>query len=283
MRNDSFTVTREMTLLEFLSGVLPGWKKTTLRQYLKNGSVSVNDRVALRASALVKTGDRVSVAAGKSAASQGPGAGLVVRHEDEDIVIVEKPEGLLSVGTEKEKRKTAYFAMSEYLKETSPKNKVFIVHRLDREASGLIVFAKNEEAKFRLQENWDDADKKYLAVVDGVPTHATGTLESKLVTVGVNRVVSDDEDKRGKIAVTRYRVLKAGKEKSLLELQLLTGRKHQIRVHLSDFGHPIVGDEKYGGSRAPRLMLHASFLAFRHPMTGKAMHFESASPFFGKL
>jgi 23S rRNA pseudouridine1911/1915/1917 synthase len=279
-----FTVRTPGTLWAFLVEKLPGWKKTTIRQYLKNGAVKINGREAYVSHEPLSPGDKVAVAGEKSTALREPGMGLTVIHEDADVLVVEKPEGLLSVGTDKEKRKTAYYAISEYLKSSSKANKVFIVHRLDREASGLMVFAKSEDAKYRLQENWDEAEKNYHAVVDGGPSEKSGTIDSILTEVGPSKVVSDVDSFRSKRAVTHYRVIRTGKFCSLVELSLETGRKHQIRVHLSDLGCPIVGDDKYRGSDAERLMLHASSLAFLHPRTAEPMRFSSPfPPIFSKL
>lgn len=273
-----FNVRTPTTLWSLLNEKLPGWKKTTLRQYLKNGSIKINGRVTIRAATPLAPGERVTIAGEKQSALRGPGNGIALIFEDPDILVIEKPSGLLSVGTEKEKRKTAYYAISEYLKSASKMNKVFIVHRLDREASGLMVFAKNEESKFRLQQDWDEAEKNYHAIVEGAPPENSGTIESDLTEVGASRVVSGMESERSKHAITHYRLIRAAKNRSLVELSLVTGRKHQIRVHLSDLGCPIVGDEKYHGPEAERLMLHASSLRFLHPRSGTILEYKSALP-----
>lgn len=279
-----FTVRTGTALWAFLGEKLPGWKKTTIRQYLKNGSIKINGRAAFVSHEPLVPGDKVTVAGERKTALSAPGAGLSVVYEDADVLVVEKPEGLLSVGTDKEKHKTAYYAISEYLKSSSKMNKVFIVHRLDREASGLMVFAKSEDTKYRLQENWDEAEKNYHAIVDGCPPQKQGTIDSLLTEVGPSRVVSDIDSFRSKRAITHYRVIRAGKTCTLVELSLETGRKHQIRVHLSDLGCPIVGDDKYRGGDADRLMLHASSLAFLHPRTSEPMRFTSPlPPIFSKL
>jgi len=172
--------------------------------------------------------------------------------------------------------------LNEHLRERSPdkRERVFIVHRLDRETSGLIVFAKTETAKRRLQDNWDKVAKRYLAVVEGVPGKNEDTIAGYLNESSTLRVYEGRSSKSAKYAVTRYRILKKSRGYSLLEIDIETGRKHQIRVHLSGIGHPVAGDKKYGAATDPlkRLALHAHRLSFQHPATKKDMHFESSLP-----
>jgi tRNA pseudouridine32 synthase/23S rRNA pseudouridine746 synthase/23S rRNA pseudouridine1911/1915/1917 synthase len=208
--------------------------------------------------------------------------GLFVLHDDRDLLVVEKPAGLLTMGTEREKERTAYFALTDYVRKGNPKSphRIFIVHRLDRETSGLLLFAKTEQAKFRLQDAWSTVEKKYLAVVHGhcVPLHDTITT---LLAENQAFVVYETTDPaKGKPATTEYTVLKTTKHLSLLEIRLLTGRKHQIRVQLAARGFPVVGDKKYGlaGDPNPRLALHAHALTFNHPTTGRPLTFTTDFP-----
>lgn len=212
--------------------------------------------------------------------------GLTILYEDRDIIVVDKVEGLLTIGTEREKEKTAHFLLSEYVKKGSERsrNRVFIVHRLDRETSGILIFAKNEETKFHLQDMWKEFSKKYVAVVHGKLREKEGVITSYLVENKVFRVYSIKDPDKGKFSKTGYKVLKESNNFSLLEIDLFTGRKHQIRVHLSERGHPVVGDKVYGNGDkgAKRLALHAASLTILHPYSNKEMSFETEIPLYFK-
>lgn len=212
--------------------------------------------------------------------------GLTLLYEDDAILVVDKATGLLTVGTDKERTKTAYYRLTDYVRKGNAKsrNRVFIVHRLDREVSGILVFAKTPEAKERLQRQWDQTEKKYLAVVHGHPKEDSGTITSYLAENRAHVVYSTQNQKLGKLSHTGYRVLKQSREFSLLEITLITGRKHQIRVHLADIRHPIVGDRKYGEKDKghKRIALHALSIAFRHPVSGEQAFFETTAPAYFK-
>ena len=202
--------------------------------------------------------------------------------EDESLIVVEKPAGLLTMATDTERSRTVYAALREAANRKRPPEKIFIVHRLDREASGLLVFAKTAEAKERLQDQFKDhsAGRRYIAVVEGRVTPANLTIRSYLAENAAFRVYSTRKSGAGKLAVTHVHVIKANAKASLIEVRLETGRKHQIRVHLAERGHPIVGDTVYGSRSNPirRMALHASQLDFRHAVTGRLMHFEATYP-----
>ncbi len=229
----------------------------------------------------LEPGDVVTIASGK----QVPAAsierhGLKIVHLDDDIVVVDKRAGLLSMGSEGEKERTAHRILNDHLKALtgSPSQQAFIVHRLDRETSGLMMFARSRAIQAALQENWKTVTKKYLAIVEGVPAKTDGTLRDNLVeskSLRMHRV-----DRGGELAITHYRVLRKGRDNSLVELTLETGRKNQIRVQMAGLGHPIVGDRKYGATTDParRLALHSSELKFRHPVSGASMNFHSPLP-----
>ncbi len=208
--------------------------------------------------------------------------GVMIIYEDKDVLVVNKPAGLLTMGTEKEKVNTLYYSLTDYVRKGSAKsrNRIFIVHRLDREVSGILVFAKTESAKFFLQDNWDSAEKTYLAVVHGEMEEKEGTITSHLTENSAYVVHSTRDTRIGKFSQTTYKVLRETRLYSLLEIRLLTGRKHQIRVHLAELSHPIVGDKKYGkGDRDPKQMaLHAVSVTFPHPHSGRMMTFESKAP-----
>jgi len=198
-------------------------------------------------------------------------------------VVVDKPAGLLTVATEREKERTLYAWLYERVKRKRPPEKIFVVHRLDREASGLLVFAKTPEAKGFLQKQFSNrtAGRVYKAVVEGRVSSDAETIESYLTENRAHRSYSTSGRGIGKQAITHFRVVKRSPRRTLLEIKLESGRKHQIRVHLAEFGHPITGDKVYGSSsKNPlgRLALHAERLVFRHPVTGEQKQFESPAP-----
>jgi len=208
--------------------------------------------------------------------------GLPVLHEDKDIIVVEKPAGLLTVGTERDKSRTAHYLLNDYVRKGNPKsrNRVYVVHRLDQDTSGILVFAKSEQAKKFLQEHWEQTEKHYLAIVHGQLIPKEGMISSYLVENAAQRVYSAPDATKGKFSQTAYKVLKESKGFSLVDIHLLTGRKHQIRVHFAEKGHPLVGDRKYGNGDhgAKRLALHARSIAFIHPFNGKQMNFDTGVP-----
>ncbi len=217
----------------------------------------------------------------KASAKHQP-KGLSILYEDKDILVVDKVAGLLTMGTEREKRKTAHYILNDYVKKGNQrsKNRVFIVHRLDRDTSGILIFAKNEKTKRHLQDNWKEFSKTYLTVVHGKLKDKEGVITSYLTENKVFRVYSVNNPDKGKLSKTGYKVIKESGKYSLLEINLFTGRKHQIRVHMSEKKHPVVGDKMYGiaDKGIKRLALHSSSLAIRHPVTKKEMSFETEIP-----
>lgn len=214
--------------------------------------------------------------------------GLVILHEDQDILVVDKPAGFLTMGTDSEKERTVYFALTDYVRKgySKSRNRIFIVHRLDRDASGLLIFAKTEEAKRRLQAQWPETKKTYAAVVHGRLEKQADTISSYLLENAAHRVYSTPDIQKGYLSHTAYKVVKQAKDLALLEIDLLTGRKHQIRVHLAESGHPIVGDRRYSkdGGAYKRMALHAMALSFKHPTSGKELTFTTGVPdYFQKI
>lgn len=208
--------------------------------------------------------------------------GLTILHEDRDVIVVEKPCGLLTVGTDRDKSRTAHAILNEYVRKGDPRsrNRIFVVHRLDRETSGILIFAKSEPVKIFLQEHWQETEKRYLTVVHGQVSPQAGTITSYLAESGASMVYSTSDASLGKLSHTEYCLLKESRGLSLLEVHLLTGRKHQIRVHLSGKGHPVVGDRKYGKGNdgVATLALHARSLSFTHPVSGRRLTFATAIP-----
>lgn len=207
--------------------------------------------------------------------------GIHIIHEDKDILVVDKPAGLLTMGTDKEKERTLYFRLTDYVRKGNAKSRerIFIVHRLDREASGVVLLARHFAAKQFLQDNWHGFEKKYLALVHALPRQEEGTIKSLLAENEAFRVYTTRDRTVGKPATTHYRVLSTTRDSALLEVILETGRKHQIRVHLASIGHPILGDKKYGQKdAAPRLALHAHKLRIQHPRTKQWLEFTAKPP-----
>ncbi len=208
--------------------------------------------------------------------------GLPILHEDKDIIVVVKRAGLLTIGTDREKSRTAHYLLNEYVRKGNPKsrNRVYVVHRLDKDTSGLLIFAKSEQAKKFLQENWENTEKHYLAIVHGRLTDKEGTISSYLVENKAQRVYSTRDASKGKLSHTAYKVSKESKRFSLVDIHILTGRKHQIRVHFAEKGHPVAGDRKYENKDigSKRLALHARSISFTHPFTHKLMTFDTGIP-----
>ena len=271
---------------ELLSSMFAAWperKKKLIRTWLKNEAVMVNGRVTTKFNHPLKKGDVVTIRSERFAAADTVlASGMRIHFEDASLIVIDKPEGLLSVASEAEESKTAYCQLTAYLRRgnVQSRERVWIVHRLDRETSGLMVFAKTPEAKRLLQENWEKAEKRYQAVVAGEPPEQQGVFDCDLDESNPYKVYPAVRTDKTRHAVTEYRVLKRGKGRALVELKLRTGRRHQIRVHLSHAGCPIVGDPKYGAKEAKgqRLALHACWLRFFHPVTGKQLSFSSPLP-----
>jgi tRNA pseudouridine32 synthase/23S rRNA pseudouridine746 synthase/23S rRNA pseudouridine1911/1915/1917 synthase len=208
--------------------------------------------------------------------------GLTILHEDQDIIVVDKINGLLTMGTEKEKEKTAYFLLTDYVRKGNPRarSRIFIVHRLDRDTSGILVFAKTESAKRFLQDNWKEFNKKYVAVVHGKLSEKEGIITSYLVENSAYRMYSVNNPEKGKFSKTGFKVIGENANFSLLEIDLFTGTKNQIRVHFAEKGRPVAGDRIYGipEKGIKRLALHSYSLILIHPFTKKKMTFETEVP-----
>jgi 23S rRNA pseudouridine1911/1915/1917 synthase len=282
MNIDTFTVTRADTLLAALFRLLPGKNRAMVKAVLRDRQVLVDGRAITQFDHPLRAGQILTVHWDRGMAQRKAPQGLRLVHEDEDLLVVDKPAGLLTVATDKEKRKTAYALLSAYVKEQHPDNKIFIIHRLDRETSGLLMFAKNQEIKRQIQESWNAtiSQRSYVAVVEGCLPQQEGTISSWLTESKAYIVYSSQNPALGRQAISHYRKLRDNGTFSLVQVNLETGRKHQIRVHLQDIGHRVVGDSKYGATLNPlrRLGLHAQVLAFTHPRTGELCRFATPIP-----
>jgi 23S rRNA pseudouridine1911/1915/1917 synthase len=280
-RGAVFKVKEDALLMEFLMTQMPGKSRSKIKFLLSNKQVLVDGKPISQFNHPLTPGQQIEINKGRVEPVQ-KSRELSVIFEDQDLIVIEKPAGLLSIATDKEKRATAYSLLSNYVKEQDADNKIFVVHRLDRETSGLMLFAKNEEVKYHLQELWNNTviERAYIAVVEGVVEKPEGVITSYLVEGKTFKVHSSQDPKLGKKAVTNYKTLKKNRSYSLLKVNLATGRKNQIRVHMQDIGHPIAGDKKYGASGSPlkRLGLHAQQLSFVHPLSRKKIYFESKVP-----
>jgi len=277
------TVDQPAELLPYLFAAWPSAKKKQVRTWLKYQAVLVNGRVVTQFNHPLKPGDVVAIRSDRYAAPDTViGAGIKAHFEDATLIVIEKPPDLLTIASEAGQENTAYYQLTDYLRAGNPRaqERVWIVHRLDRETSGLMVFAKTPEAKSVLQTGWDKAEKRYLAVAEGLLPEDKGTFQSWLDETSPFKVFSVPRSPAARHAVTQYRVLKRHRGRSLVELTLETGQRHQIRVHLAAAGCPVVGDAKYGARTNPakRLGLHAWTLRFPHPVTNQQLHFESALP-----
>ncbi len=276
-----YRVDRNDTLLNYLLSLFNDKSRTTIKSYLAHRQVAVNDMPVTQFDTLLHVGDEVKINF-KQGFSVFKHSRLRLVYEDEYILVIDKGYGLLSMSTERIKTGTAYSILSDYVKSQNPENKLFIVHRLDRDTSGLMMFAKSKGIQEQMQHNWHNIvlERKYVAVVEGAVEQKEGTIRSYLAENSVFQVYSTDNPEEGQLAITRYKVLGGNRRFSLVELDLETGRKNQIRVHMHDMGHSIIGDRKYGAHSSPlgRVALHAYKLRFAHPVTRREMDFETPIP-----
>lgn len=200
-------------------------------------------------------------------------------YEDKELLVINKPSKKLTIATQKKEINTLYYEAREYIKKKNPKNKIFIVHRLDKDTSGIVLFCKNENLKKKLQDNWNSYEREYLAIVDGV-LKGKKTLKNYLAETKSLDVYVTDDQKKGKLAITTYESIKTNKSYSLLKINIETGKRNQIRVQLANISHPICGDKKYHSKNNPlnRLGLHARYLKIIHPITKKEMIFKAKTP-----
>lgn len=280
-KEQTMTANENSLLLDFLLKNMREKSRNSVKSLLKHGQIVVNGKTVTRYDYPLKSGDKIIVGSHRSIVEKNIPQ-LRILYEDDDIIVIDKEAGLLTITTGSGIDTTAVSLLKDYVQKQSPYNKIYTVHRLDQLTSGILVFAKNSEAQHRLRDNWRDMVTKrtYVAVVEGKMDEPEGKISSWLTENKKNYMMySSSVDNGGKLAITKYKVLQTADQFSLLELELETGRKNQIRVHLKDLGHPIVGDRKYGSSTSiGRIALHARVLEFYHPTSGEIMHFETPVP-----
>lgn len=280
-KNPVINVTENIELLEFLIQNLESQSRTNIKKLMSERQILINGVVHTQFNHPLVKGDKVEILYTKVRGQKI--TGLKIIFEDDDIIVVDKESGVLSMSTDKEREKTAYSTIRAYLKEKNPMNKVFIVHRLDRDTSGVMIFAKSEEMQQKLQTKWSEivTERMYVAIVEGRVEKSEDTIQSYLKENSVFVITSSNTDAfGGKLAISNYKVVAKSPAFTMLEVKIETGRKNQIRVHMQDIGHPIIGDSKYGSKKNPlaRLGLHAKTIIFKHPKTGKILEFVSPIP-----
>ncbi len=260
-----------------------GYSRTKIKQLLKYRAVQVDGVPVQRLEHALAPGNQITITSEKETPEKPVDCpGIKIVYEDEDILVIDKPAGLLTIASAREKSRTAFYKVSACLSaRPQGRDRVFVVHRLDQGASGLLVFAKTEAAQHGLQKSWPQAEKRFLVLVEGQLAQQKGTVRGYLCESKIHRMYSTRKsDQAGKYAETHFEVIRSSPEFSLVEISLITARKNQLRVHLAEMGHPVVGDKKYGAKTDPikRMAVHASLLAFPHPSTGEAMHFTLPMP-----
>ena len=279
-REPSYPVTEDTTLLHFLLDALKGKSRNNVKSLLSRKLVTVDGHPVSRFDTPLAPGQTVSilsVPAPKSDTLPFP-----ILFEDEHLIVVNKPAKLLSVANEKEKTRTAYHMVTDYVKSQHIDNRIYVLHRLDRDTSGVLMFARDPETKELFQSRWNEivTRRGYKALVEGTPRPERDTIRSYLVETKTHMIFSGDPGPGAREAITNYEVVKTGGGYSLLDISIDTGRKNQIRVHMKELGCPIAGDKQYGARTNPigRLCLHANELSFNHPVTGEPVTFLAKTP-----
>ena len=274
-----FPVNHQCILLDFLFEVLKGQSRNSVKSVLTSKRVSVDGAPITQFDFKLYPGDTVIIS--KTPIHKKTRSNLPIIFENDEMIVINKPSGLLSIASDKEKSSTAYRMLSDYVQQKDKHNRIFVVHRLDEDTSGVLMVAKNPDIQKALQDNWNDIVSKrgYYAIVEGKLSQKEGTVKSYLKKNAQNLMYSS-KDKNGQFSITHYKVIKESDKYSLLDVNIDTGRKNQIRVHMGDLGHHVIGDDKYGNPSNPlkRLGLHAYCLELTHPITKKKMKFTAPMP-----
>lgn len=278
MKNNMYIVYKDnIKLQDFIKEKIPYLTSKKIKQYIKYNNIKVNNKIINNSSYILNKNDEVEIDYGRKVITN---YNIDIIYEDKDIIVINKPNGLLSISNSKEQELTAFKLVREYVRKNNPKIFLFVIHRLDEETSGVLMFAKNEKTKNLFQKDWNNIVKKriYYAVVEGY-LKDKGTFHTYLKESKTGMIYSTKDKIKGKEAITNYSVVKNWDNKTLLKVNILTGRRNQIRVHLSENGNPIIGDKKYGSKvKSNRLMLHASTLEIIDPRTNKIITFSSKVP-----
>ena len=275
-----YNVHDDYELLSFLIAKVTNGSRTKAKYLLTNRCILIGSNIVTQYNFPLHEGMTVRISKGKNHTDFHHSM-IQLLYEDAYLLVIKKKNGLLSVATEVQKERTAQHILDEYVKREHRNNKIYVVHRLDRATSGIMMYAKDEKTQMTFRDNWHQIvyDRRYCAVVEGNMEQDTGMVRSYLDESGI-AVRSSEMDNGGRLAITHFKTVRRGNGYSLVELQLETGRKNQIRVHMKDLGHPVVGDRRYGAITDPlgRLCLHAFKLCFTHPVTGERMEFEDEYP-----
>ena len=274
---EKFNVKKEGTLLVFLFETLQGWSKKKIKERLKGASVAVNGTVTTQHNFPIQINDIVEVGVVQKHSKINNLRSLEIIYQDSDLIAIHKPAGLLSVGIKQENKQHALAILREQLSNRRKRVTLFPVHRLDRDTSGVLLFATSKEMRESVMKNWHRSEKVYLAIVDGTPSESKGTIDQGLRLDETIYKMHVGEHPKAKKAITHYEVKESLSTHSLLEVKLETGRQHQIRAHLSWLGHAIIGDERYG-TKGDKMGLHAYKLTIIHPKQKKPLSFEVDAP-----
>ena len=280
-----YKVIRECELLEFLLLNIKGQSRNNIKSLLTHRLVAVDGTTTTQYNFKLYKGDTVQISKTPLSVAKNPKIQKNISniiYEDDEFIVVNKPSGLLAIATDKEKTKTAYHQLTEYVQHQNAHNRIFVVHRIDKDTSGVLMVAKNEQIKNDLQDNWNKIvnDRKYIAICEGIFEKKQGTVKQYLKETKTNIMYNSSNSNDGQEAITHYKVLKESTRYSLVEVHIDSGRKNQIRVAMNDLGHPIIGDNKYGNASNPlkRLGLHAEVLELKHPNSGKVLKFIAPIP-----
>lgn len=275
-----YPVNKNCELLSFLLETLKGQSRNSVKSLLTNHRVTVDGAPISQYNFQLTKGDVVIIS--KTPIHKKTRSRLPIIFENDEIIVINKPSGLLSIASDKEKGSTAYRILTDYVQQKDKHNRIYVVHRLDEDTSGVLMVAKNEKLRDALQDKWNDlvSSRGYIAIVEGQLKEKSGTIKSYLKKNAQNMMYSSKKAGDGQLSITHYKVIKETKDYSMLDVHIDSGRKNQIRVHLGDLGHHVIGDDKYGNPSNPikRLGLHAYELILEHPFTHKVMKFTAPIP-----
>ncbi|MDR0935020.1 MAG: RluA family pseudouridine synthase [Erysipelotrichaceae bacterium] len=275
-----YKVHKECELLDFLLSTLVGQSRNAIKGLLSHHLVSVDGAPISQFNFKLYKDDVVLVS--KTPIKKKKQSKLPIIYEDEEMIVIDKPSGLLTIPSDKEKGKTVYRLLTDYVQLKDKHNRIFIVHRLDEDTSGVLIVAKNDKIRDAWQNKWNElvSDRGYYAIVEGKLKTKEGTVKSYLKSNSLNLMYSSDDKKNGQFSITHYKVIDENDDYSLVDVHIDSGRKNQIRVHMGDLGHHVIGDDKYGKPKNPlhRLGLHAYSLVLKHPISGKELSFKSPIP-----